>query len=61
MLTCALELIFSKVGIGEQLCMGEGGRSQSVGVLSGTVELLCWWEENVTVFGFKLAATKRNR
>ena len=32
----------------------------SVGVLSGTLELLCWWEENVTVSGFKLAAIKRN-
>jgi hypothetical protein len=46
--------------MGEQICTGEGGRLQSVGVLSGTVELLCWWEKNVKVSGFRLAAIKRN-
>jgi len=36
------------------------GVDHSVGVLSGTVELMCWWEENGTVCGFKFAAIKRN-
>jgi len=39
--------------------MGEGV-DHSVGALSGTVELLCWWEGNVTLSGFKLAAINRN-
>ena len=43
-LTCSSDLKFSKLG------MGEGDRSQCVGVLSGTVELLCWWEKNVKWF-----------
>jgi len=36
--------------------MEGGGRLKSVRVLSGTVELLCWWEENVKVSGFRLTA-----
>ena len=40
--------------------MYRGGVDHSVGVLSGTVELMCWWEENITGSGFKLAAIKRN-
>jgi hypothetical protein len=39
---------------------GGGGKSQSVAVLSRTVELLWWKEKNVTVSGFKLATIKRN-
>jgi hypothetical protein len=51
---------FSKLGMGEQVCMGEGV-DHSVGMLSGTVELLCWWEGTFMVSGFKLAAIKRNK
>jgi len=50
---------FSKLGMGEQVCMGEGV-DHSVGMLSGTVELLYWWEGNVMVSGFKLATIKIN-
>ena len=46
MLTCSPDMKFSKLGMGEQVCMGEGV-DHSVGVLSGTVELLCWSEGNV--------------
>jgi hypothetical protein len=58
-LTCSQEIKFSKLGMAEQLCMGEG-LNRSVGVLSGTVELLCLWEGNVMVSGLKLAAIKTN-
>ena len=40
--------------------VGGVGRSQSVGVLSRTVKLLCWMEQNMKISGFKLAAIKRN-
>ena len=41
-LTCSQEIKFSKLGMAEQGGMGEGV-NRSVGVLSGTVELLCCW------------------
>ena len=41
------------------MCMA-GGKSQSVAVLSRTVELLWWEEKNGKVSGYKLAALKTN-
>ena len=38
---------------------GGGGRLQTVGVLSGKVELLCWWGKNMRVSGFRSAAIKK--
>jgi hypothetical protein len=45
--------------MGNSYVRGERGRSQSVAVLSRTVELL-WWEKNLKASGYKLAATKTN-
>jgi len=39
---------------------GGWGRLQTVGVLSGRVELLCWWGKNMRVSGFRSAAIKTN-
>jgi metal-dependent HD superfamily phosphatase/phosphodiesterase len=62
MLTCSSDLKFSKLGVGNS-CVREKGerhRSQSMGVLSRSVELLWWKEKNMKVSGFKLAGVKRN-
>jgi len=59
MLTCSSDLKFSKFRKGNR-CVWQGGESQSVAVLSRTVELLCWEEKNGKVTGYKLAALKTN-
>ena len=59
MLTCSSDLKFSKLGLGNR-CVWQGGRSQSVAVLSRTVELLWCEEKNGKVRGYKLAALKTN-
>jgi len=59
MLTCSSDLKFSKLGLGNR-CVWWGGRSQSVAVLSRTVELLWWEEKNGKVSGYKLASLKTN-
>jgi hypothetical protein len=57
-LTCSSDLKFYKLGMGNS-CEWGGG-SQSIAVLSRTVELLWWTEKNVKLSGFKLVAIKRN-